>query len=25
VEAHEDANGQPIIMKARKEIILSAG
>jgi choline dehydrogenase-like flavoprotein len=25
VEAHDDANGQPIIMKARKEIILSAG
>ncbi|CAF2712094.1 unnamed protein product [Rotaria sp. Silwood2] len=25
VEAHYDANGQPIIIKARKEIILSAG
>jgi hypothetical protein len=25
VEAHDDTNGQPIIIKARKEIILSAG
>ncbi|CAF3553534.1 unnamed protein product [Rotaria sp. Silwood1] len=25
VEAHDDINGQPIIIKARKEIILSAG
>jgi hypothetical protein len=25
VEAYNDANGEPIIIKARKEIILSAG
>lgn len=25
VEVHKDATGQPIIIKARKEIILSAG
>jgi hypothetical protein len=25
VEAHDDADGQPIIIKARREIILSAG
>ena len=25
IEAHDDVSGQPIIIKARKEIILSAG
>ena len=25
VEAHDDVNGEPMVIKARKEIILSAG